>query len=735
MKTCISTSRIKVLLFSVLFCAVTGDAMASSERDIFSVNFIAYGRQHEGDLWMDESIRQTVKLTSGDVAGAEGFATDGWQNVPVARESSALRSTQGSGANLQILRYRNGSSFYSGRARNPETFEVPNATLLDAKMRGTYDPGDGSLHTVFAITEIPFAAYDLVVYLSASEALRGNGRGTLRINEGHERAFTLPANEPDGTMEEITDSVTPGNYMVVRGLSGATLHLDMRGDGFNHLGVAGFQIMEADRARPPLEITDMRYDPSTQQAMLTWRSFPGDQYGIYWVDEDEGLPVFIDPMVAAHPEAKVTTYGPFDSPVRHPDRDTFRVGQPDPYRPVIERVWGNNRKVSLAFSKPMAREAALDPSNYMVTKQGGDQVAIDSVRFYPGRDTVLLTTDAALALNATYTVAVHNLVDLAGYALEGDRVLSFRTWDDNPDGVQVFILSGQSNMVGRGSRENGHGGVAGGIGSLRYMAVTDPERFGRLLVDPDDPENSPWLDREDVRMWWSRADIGANPNPLKGYIGPDTTPTTFGPEYGFGWAVGDHFEQPVLLVKSCWGGKSLFRDFRSPRAVASRGGEVGPYYMELIAQVRYVLDNLETAFPAFAGMGYQIAGFGWHQGWNDSLNEPHAAEYEANMVDFIRDIRDAFGQPDLPISIGATGHGGFDQTPNRATVLAAQLAVADPQRHPAFAGTVFTADTRPFWREVSVSPRDDGSHWNHNGESFFLIGYSMGRGMVQMLER
>jgi alpha-galactosidase len=30
-----------------------------------------------------------------------------------------------------------------------------------------------------------------------------------------------------------------------------------------------------------------------------------------------------------------------------------------------------------------------------------------------------------------------------------------------------------------------------------------------------------------------------------------------GPELGFGWVVGDAFEEPVLLISLAWGGKSL----------------------------------------------------------------------------------------------------------------------------------------------------------------------------------
>ena len=50
-----------------------------------------------------------------------------------------------------------------------------------------------------------------------------------------------------------------------------------------------------------------------------------------------------------------------------------------------------------------------------------------------------------------------------------------RTWDNDPNGVQVFILAGQSNMVGHGKADDGHGDVKGAIGSLRYQVEHDPK--------------------------------------------------------------------------------------------------------------------------------------------------------------------------------------------------------------------------------------------------------------------
>lgn len=153
---------------------------------------------------------------------------------------------------------------------------------------------------------------------------------------------------------------------------------------------------------------------------------------------------------------------------------------------------------------------------------------------------------------------MNNLTDNAGRALSGSNELSIKTFNNNPKGVKVFILAGQSNMVGRGESEKGHGGVDGAIGSLRYMVNNEPKEYGHL-VDAD----KNWVARPDVKIKW-----GNNKGDLQVGFGKRAQ---FGPEIGAGNVLGDYYEQPVLIIKVAWGGKSLETDFRSPRQVANRG--------------------------------------------------------------------------------------------------------------------------------------------------------------------
>jgi len=287
--------------------------------------------------------------------------------------------------------------------------------------------------------------------------------------------------------------------------------------------------------------------------------------------------------------------------------------------------------------------------------------------------------------------------------------------------IKVFILAGQSNMEGKGKVETGNGNVAGAIGSLRYQVNNDPAKYGHLV---DGGGN--WVVRDDVWIW-STTDNGEKGNLTVGYGSGDW----IGPELGFGNVIGDLYDEQVLLIKAAWGGKSLAVDFRPP---SSGGVGVGFYYNEVLAKVNYVLNNLATEFPAYQGQGYELVGLGWHQGWNDRVNQTHNDEYESNMANYIRDIRHDLGVADLPFVIAETGMSGYSETHHRAlSLMAAQAAVADPSKYPEFEGNVAFVGTKGFFRESDVSPSTQAYHWNSNAETYYLMGDAMGTAMTEMV--
>lgn len=284
-----------------------------------------------------------------------------------------------------------------------------------------------------------------------------------------------------------------------------------------------------------------------------------------------------------------------------------------------------------------------------------------------------------------------------------------------PKPVKVFILAGQSNMQGQGfvkadPKRNG------GKGSLEFL-VKDAASAARFkhLVDKD----GKWIVRDDVWVWY----LGKKGPLTVGFAGKDDM---IGPELSFGHVVGNAYDEQVLLIKLAWGGKSLAKDFRPP----SSGGEVGPYYKDMLKHTKEVLGNLKAEFPAYQGQGYEIAGFGWHQGWNDRVNQAYNDEYEKNLANLIRDLRKDLGVKNLPFVIAETGMTGNDEKHPRAlSLMQAQAAVA---KYPEFKGNVAFVGTKNFWRPKEVSPSGQGFHWNSNAETYYLIGDAMGEAMLDL---
>ena len=155
-------------------------------------------------------------------------------------------------------------------------------------------------------------------------------------------------------------------------------------------------------------------------------------------------------------------------------------------------------------------------------------------------------------------------------------------------------------------------------------------------------------------------------------------------------------EAPVLLVKTAWGGKSLFKNFRPPKA----GGETGEFYTKMLAEVREALDAVPEEFPEPAGRPLVVRGFVWFQGWNDMYDEDARAQYEDNLVHLI-DVRAEYNTPRLPVIIGELGNGGPDASDKMLAIRAAQQAAAT---RPELKGNVKFISTTAFARLKTESP-------------------------------
>jgi hypothetical protein len=299
--------------------------------------------------------------------------------------------------------------------------------------------------------------------------------------------------------------------------------------------------------------------------------------------------------------------------------------------------------------------------------------------------------------------------------------------------IKVFILAGQSNMEGPAD-----------ISTFDYIG--------------DDPATAPLLkmmrgaDGKPTTAdgAWISYHTGAKENfTLNGKLttgygsmwGADPTKpgTKIGPEFTFGLMMDKAFDEPVLIIKAAWGGKSLHTDFRPPSAGpfvmpketqelwdkhpqgahgipkaeerakwnADKVAATGAYYRLMTDHVKKVLADPKQVLPDYdAKQGYEIAGFVWFQGFNDMVdgqiypkhNQPDRfATYTENLAHFIRDVRKDFNAPKMPFVIGVMGVGGLkDESHSMVTF---RQAMAAPAEMPEFKGNVIAVQTAPFWAD------------------------------------
>ncbi len=321
--------------------------------------------------------------------------------------------------------------------------------------------------------------------------------------------------------------------------------------------------------------------------------------------------------------------------------------------------------------------------------------------------------------------------------------------------VKVFILAGQSNMEGKAPN------------ALLEHQASDPktrDQFTHLRKDDK------WIVRDDVFIKFLDRH-----GPLTiGFGSRDRT----GAELEFGHAMGNHFEEPVILIKAAWGGHSLYKLFRSPSA-AFPAAEVldkelaqaqdrvkknneknkkndplptmddikkdyGSSYRNMMTEVKTVLDDPGKLFPPLAGRKLELAGFVWFQGWNDQYGAEN--EYASNMKHFINDVRKDLKVPKLPFVIAAMGQNGSKPAGGAMlTIREAQMSMNDV---PEFKGNVraFRTDVLadkaaeelfPTWRQNfekwKLVGGDNPYHYLGSAIWFNRIGKTMGDSMLELL--
>ena len=298
--------------------------------------------------------------------------------------------------------------------------------------------------------------------------------------------------------------------------------------------------------------------------------------------------------------------------------------------------------------------------------------------------------------------------------------------------LKVFILAGQSNMEGHAE-----------VRTFDYIGK-DP-LTAPLLKEMRNPDGTP---RVCDKVWMSYLtgpyDGSANGEGLgkltAGFGARGDQPTKdggkIGPEFTFGIYMEKQLSEPILIIKTAWGGRSLNTEFRPPSAgqyklpkeiqelwdkhpqgahgipkaedrkkwQADKDAASGVFYRMMVDHVKKVLADPKRVCPDYdEKAGYEVAGFVWLQGFNDLVDgttypgpdQPGKYDlYSDLLAKFIRDVRKDLSAPKMPFVIGVLGVDGESKNVNFRKAMAAPAAL------PEFKGNLVAVETAPFWDDV-----------------------------------
>jgi hypothetical protein len=322
--------------------------------------------------------------------------------------------------------------------------------------------------------------------------------------------------------------------------------------------------------------------------------------------------------------------------------------------------------------------------------------------------------------------------------------------------VKIYILMGQSNMVGLGKISSESKGKHGGPEGSLDAAVKEKKKYPYLV---DQAGN--WVERQDVRYVRVMDGKGGGMQVFNNEGMTVKTCKTIGPEFGIAHFVGGATDAPVMILKSCIGNRSLGWDLLPPGSerfeaeVPEKGGSkvtkvfagykespdswlkgtepkpiqwyAGKQYDDDVANAKKVLAELDKYYPG--ATKYEVAGFFFWQGEKDTGSEAHAGRYEQNLVRLIQQLRKDFNAPDAKFVLGTLGEAEKGCAGNEGTILQAQLAVdGNSGKHPEFKGNVATVYTHPMAQGGSGN-----GHYGGNAEVYMDVGEAMGKAMVELL--
>jgi hypothetical protein len=321
--------------------------------------------------------------------------------------------------------------------------------------------------------------------------------------------------------------------------------------------------------------------------------------------------------------------------------------------------------------------------------------------------------------------------------------------------VKVFIMMGQSNMLGEGK-------IGPATVNTSLTPLVNAGEYPYLF------SGGKWTVSKTVRNVFVMGSGGPSPSKIQTnnfMEGDKGHGASIGPELGIGGMLEKNdATSPIMMLKSCIGNRALGWDLLPPGSksfdwtdpknsslvwtYAGYGQSPNrwakgttPTPIAWTAGIQYngdlyradnVLGNLSTFYPG--ATDYEVAGFFWWQGDRDSRDLALSEHYETNLVALIKALRLRYKVPNAPFVTASLGQSTLPASacPGNCggEILQAMMNVADPTKYPEFKGNVAMVDSHKY-SQGSAS----GSHYGHNAKTYMDVGQAMGLAMTGLLKK
>ena len=317
--------------------------------------------------------------------------------------------------------------------------------------------------------------------------------------------------------------------------------------------------------------------------------------------------------------------------------------------------------------------------------------------------------------------------------------------------VQVFIIMGQSNTLEFGK-------VKGDKEGTLEHAVQKENLYPFMVND-----TGSWTKRMDVRNLHVMGSGGPGKTSVKRNDWLTVSGSKIGIETGIGHQLGNALDEPVLILKSSIGNRSLGWDLLPPgsprhevattdkktgkkvtlvtpahndeiRHSSWTKGEVpappkhswhaGLQYLGDVARAKDALKNLGKYYPGASK--FQVAGFLWWQGDKDRYNEAHATVYGKNLKQLFKALRKEFNAPKAKMVVATLGQTNKN-TANGNERLIIDGMFAFGEAHKGEAAVVYT-------NPISMGSSSN-AHYGGNAKTYMNVGLAMGEAMVGLLKK